>query len=57
MDIVLFIKSLEAIFEVLFLGLSLYYLIRGIKTRNFGKASIFFFSYLALNIIRRVIGY
>ena len=56
MNIIL-LKSIEATFEVIFLCLAVYYLIRGIKIKNFRKAGMYFCFYIVLNVIRRIVGY
>lgn len=55
MNILLFLKALQAIFEVIFLCLAIYYFIRGMKTKSFGKTRIFFFLYIVLNVIRKIV--
>ena len=57
MDIIFFLKSLEAVLEIIFLCLAIYYFVRGFKTMNYGKASTYFSLYLILNIIRRIAGF
>lgn len=57
MDIIFFLKSLEAVLEIIFLCLAIYYFVRGIKTKKYGKASTYFSLYLILNIIRRIVGF
>jgi len=57
MDFIFFLKSLEAVLEIIFLCLAIYYFIRGLKTKSYGKASTFFSLYLILNIIRRIVGF
>jgi hypothetical protein len=57
MNIILLLKSIEATFEVIFLCLAVYYLIRGIKIKNFRKAGMYFCFYIVLNVIRRIVGY
>ena len=57
MDIIFFLKSLEAVLEIIFLCLAIYYFVSGIKTKKYGKASTYFSLYLILNIIRRIVGF
>lgn len=57
MSIIFFLKSLEAVLEIVFLSLAIYCFIRGIRTKTYGKAGTYFLIYLILNIIRRINGY
>ena len=57
MDIIFFVKALEAVLEVVFLCLAIYYFVRGIKTKKYGKASTYFLFYLILNVIRKITGF
>ena len=54
---IFFLKSLEAVLEIIFLCLAIYHFVRGIKTKEYRKASTFFSLYLILNMIRRIIGF
>ena len=57
MDILFLLKSLVAILEVVFLCLAIFYFLRGIKTKDFQKATCFFCPYLILNLIRIIMGF
>ena len=57
MDILFLLKSLVAILEVVFLCLALFYFLRGIRTKDFQKATCFFCPYLILNLIRIIMGF
>lgn len=57
MDAIFLLKSAEAVLETVFLCIAIYYIIRGIKTKNYGNALIFFALYLVLNLIRNLSGF
>ena len=57
MDVIFFLKSSEAVLEIIFLCLAIYHFVRGIKTKEYRKASTFFSLYLILHMIRRIIGF
>jgi len=57
MELSFFLQALEAILETVFLCLAIYYLICGIKTKNYRKAIVCFGVYLILNFIRRIAGF
>lgn len=57
MDVIFFLKSPEAVLEIIFLCLAIYHFVRGIKIKEYRKASTFFSLYLILNMIRRIIGF
>ena len=54
MDFILFLKALEAVSESIFLCLAIWYFLRGLKTKDYGKAKVFFCVYLILNAIRMI---
>ena len=57
MDIIFFLKSLEAVLEIIFLCMAIYCFIRGIRTKTYGKASAYISLYLILNFLRRIVGF
>lgn len=57
MNVIFFLKSSEAVLEIIFLCLAIYHFVRGIKIKEYRKASTFFSLYLILNMIRRIIGF
>ena len=57
MDLVFFIKSVEAILEVVFLCLAIYCIMYGFKTGNYRNAKIYTAVYLLLNFIRSIAGF
>ena len=54
MDFILILKALEAISEIIFLCLAIWHFLRGVKTKDYEKAKMFFGVYLILNAIRRI---
>lgn len=56
MDITFLLQALIVIAETIFLCGTIYYVIRGIKTKNYGYALVFFGLYLVVNIVRRIVG-
>ena len=56
MDVFLLLQSFIVIVETVFLCGMIYYIIRGIKTKNYGYAILFFGLYLVANIVRRISG-
>ena len=57
MDVKFLIEAGLAILETVFLCITIYYAIVGLKTKNFGKTGRYFFLYLALNLVRRFAGF
>ena len=57
MNILTFIKNVAAILETVFFILTIYYLIKGLKTKNYQKLKKYGIMYLILNFIRRVSEY
>ena len=57
MNIIFLLQAFSAIAETIFLCGMIYYVIRGIKTKNYGHAVIFFGLYLVLNTVRRIAGF
>ena len=51
MDVIFFLKSPEAVLEIIFLCLAIYHFVRGIKIKEYRKASTFFSLYLILNMV------
>ena len=56
MDVFLLLQSFIVIVETVFWCGMIYYVIRGIKTKNYGHAILFFGLYLVANIVRRIAG-
>ena len=57
MDIIFLLKSLEAVLETVFLCLAIWNFLRGLKTKNYQKAAVFFGVYLILNAIRTIVNF
>lgn len=57
MDAIFLLKSLEMVLETVFLCLAIYYIMKGIKTKEYNHAKIFGGVYLLLNLIRNLIGF
>ena len=56
MDVFLLLQSFIVIVETVFLCGMIYYIIRGIKTKKYGHAILFFGLYLVANVVRRISG-
>lgn len=57
MDVMFLLKAAKAVLETTFLCIAVYYAIRGIKTKEFHKATIFIALYLILNLTRNLTGF
>ena len=56
MDLLFILKSVAAVLETVFLILAIYSFLRGIKTKEYGKAGLYISVYLFLNVIRKISG-
>ena len=57
MDIMTFIQYTMAILELLFFILTMYHLMTGLKTKDYGNLKKYGAVYIILNFIRRVVEY
>lgn len=57
MSIFNFIKYIEAILELVFFVLTVYHLVKGLRTKNYSNLKKYGIIYLILNFIRRVSEY
>ena len=56
MDIIYLLEALIVLLETIFLCAAIYFAIKGIKTKQWGKTGTFLLLYLILNFIRRSLG-
>ena len=57
MDVMFLLNAAKAVLETIFLCIAVYYAIRGIRTKEFHKATIFIALYLVLNLTRNLTGF
>ena len=55
MDILFLLEAFIVLLETIFLCAAIYFTIKGIKTKVWGKAGLFFLLYLIVNIVRRLV--
>lgn len=55
MNIILFIKCIIAILELVFFILTIYHLVKGLRTKNYQNLKKYGIIYLILNFIRRIL--
>ena len=56
MDIIYLSEALIVLLETIFLCAAIYFAIKGIKTKQWGKTGIFLLLYLVVNLVRRSLG-
>lgn len=54
MNIMVLVRYIEAILEIVFLVLTIFYFIKEFKTKNYKKVKIYGMIYLVLNFIRHI---
>ena len=56
MDIIFLLEAMIVLLETIFLCAAIYFAIKGIKTKQWGKTGTFLLLYLIVNFVRKKLG-